>query len=308
MTAVKKYALLSLCGLTLFCARAQMPATNYDESQVPAYTLPDPLTTIAGKKVTDAETWTSERRPELLSLFESEVYGKAPGRPEGLHFEVLSEDRYTLGNMATRREIAVYFTESDAHFMTILLYIPNKRTDAVPVFLGLNFKGNHTICDDPLITESVSRMKPRAEGGSEVRAKGFPRAAAASRWPVEMLIANGYGLATIYRGDIDPDYDDGFQNGVHPLFYREGQTKPAPDEWGTIAAWAWGLSRAMDYLETDEDVDASRVAVIGHSRHGKTALWAAAVDPRFAMAVSNDSGCGGAALSRRCYGVVTAKP
>ena len=294
MTAVKKYALLPLCGLTLFCARAQMPATNYDESQVPAYTLPDPLTTIAGKKVTDAETWTSERRPELLSLFESEVYGKAPDRPEGLHFEVLSEDRYTLGNMATRREIAVYFTEDDAHFMTILLYIPNKRTDAVPVFLGLNFKGNHTICDDPLITESVSRMKPRAEGGSEVRAKGFPRAAAASRWPVEMLIANGYGLAT-----IDPDYDDGFQNGVHPLFYREGQTKPAPDEWGTIAAWAWGLSRAMDYLETDEDVDASRVAVIGHSRHGKTALWAAAVDPRFAMAVSNDSGCGGAALLRR---------
>ena len=205
MTAVKKYALLPLCGLTLFCARAQMPATNYDESQVPAYTLPDPLTTIAGKKVTDAETWTSERRPELLSLFESEVYGKAPGRPEGLHFEVLSEDRYTLGNMATRREIAVYFTESDAHFMTILLYIPNKRTDAVPVFLGLNFKGNHTICDDPLVTESVSRMKPREEGGSEVRAKGFPRAAAASRWPVEMLIANGYGLATIYRGDIDPD-------------------------------------------------------------------------------------------------------
>ena len=116
MTAVKKYALLPLCGLTLFCARAQMPATNYDESQVPAYTLPDPLTTIAGKKVTDAETWTSERRPELLSLFESEVYGKAPGRPEGLHFEVLTEDRYTLGNMATRREIAVYFTEERRTF------------------------------------------------------------------------------------------------------------------------------------------------------------------------------------------------
>lgn len=300
MSAVKRYALPVFCCLGLFCARAQ----NYDESLVPAYTLPDPLTCSDGTKVADAATWTSKRRPELLSLFETQVYGKAPGRPEGLHFSVLSEDRYTLGNMATRREIAVYFTDDETHFMTILLYIPNKRTDAVPVFLGLNFKGNHTICDDPLVTPSVSKMAPRKDGRTF---EGFPRAAAASRWPVEMLIANGYGLATIYRGDIDPDYDDGFQNGVHPLFYRDGQTRPEPDEWGTIAAWAWGLSRAMDYLETDEDVDPGRVAVIGHSRHGKTALWAAAVDTRFAMAVSNDSGCTGAALSRRRYGETVAK-
>lgn len=254
--------------------------------------------------MTDAGTWTSERRPELLSLFETEVYGKAPGRPEGLHFQVLSEDRYTLGNMATRKEIAVYFTESDEHFMTILLYIPNKRTDAVPVFLGLNFKGNHTICDDPLVTESVSRMKPREEGGSEVRAKGFPRAAAASRWPVEMLIANGYGLATIYRGDIDPDYDDGFRNGVHPLFYRQGQTRPDPDEWGTLAAWAWGLSRAMDYLETDEDVDASawrssgiRVTAkrpFGRQRPTRASPWQ--------FRTTRD------AAARRCRGDVTARP
>lgn len=302
MTAVKRYALLVPCCLCLFCARAQESAMNYDESLVPAYVLPDPLTCSDGEKVTDAGTWTSKRRPELLALFETQVYGKAPGRPEDLHFKVLSEDRYTLGNMATRKEIAVYFTEDDAHFMTILLYIPNKRTDAVPVFLGLNFKGNHTICDDPLVTPSIPRMEP-GKGPSG----GFPRAAEASRWPVEMLIANGYGLATVYRGDIDPDYDDGFRNGVHPLFYREGQTKPAPDEWGTLAAWAWGLSRAMDYLETDEDVDCERVAVIGHSRLGKAALWAGASDPRFAMVVSNESGCGGAALARRRYAETVAR-
>lgn len=307
MTNCRKYLLTLLCGLTLCGVRAQQPAVNYDESLVPAYTLPDPLTAADGEKVTDAGMWLEKRRPELLILFESQVYGKAPGRPEGLHFEVLNEDRYALSNMATRREIAVYFTDDEVHSMTILLYIPNKRTDAVPVFLGLNFKGNHTICDDPLVTESVSRMKPPEEGGDEVRAKGFPRAAAASRWPVEMLIARGYGLATIYRGDIDPDYDDGFRNGVHPLFYREGQTRPDADQWGTIAAWAWGLSRAMDYFETDEDVDASRVAVVGHSRHGKTALWAGAADERFALVVSNDSGCGGAALSRRRYGETVAR-
>ena len=275
---------------------------NYDESRVPAYTLPDPLTMSDGRRVADTEGWMSERRPELLALFESQIYGKAPGRPEGVHFEVLSEDRYALSNMATRKEIAVYFTDDEEHFMTLLLYVPNKRTDAVPVFLGLNFKGNHTICDDPLVTPSTLRTEP-GKGPSE----GFPRAAAASRWPVEMLIANGYGLATVYRGDIDPDYDDGFQNGVHPLFYRDGQTRPAPDEWGTIAAWAWGLSRAMDYLETDEDVDAGRVAVIGHSRLGKAALWAGAVDTRFALVVSNDSGCGGAALARRRYAETVAR-
>lgn len=284
---------------------AQQP--NYDESKVPQYTLPDPLLMKNGEKVTSEKDWVEKRRPEIVTLFESQVYGRSPQKHDGLHFEVISEDRYTIGNMATRKEIAGYFTDDKEHYMTILMYIPNKRNGPVPLFFGLNFKGNHTICDDPDITASITRMKPRKEGDSEIRPGAFKRGVASSRWPVEMLIANGYGIATVYRGDIDPDYDDGFRNGVHPLFYKEGQTKPENDEWGTLAAWAWGLSCAMDYLETDEDIDASKVAVFGHSRHGKTALWTAAIDQRFAMAISNDSGCGGAALSRRKYGETVSK-
>lgn len=278
---------------------AQKP--NYDESKMPAYTLPDPLKMENGQAVTSTKMWNEKRRPEIMKLFETHVYGKAPAHPKDLHFKVLNEDKYAVGNMATRKEVAVYFTKDEKQFMTILMYLPNKRKGAVPMFFGLNFKGNHSVSEDPGIAESVIRMKPGPDG-IEGRTGVFKRGAEASRWPIEMLIANGYAIATVYRGDIDPDYDDGYQNGVQPLFYKEGQTHPAPDEWGTLAAWAWGLSCAMDYFKTDADIDSEKIAVVGHSRHGKTALWAAAVDPRFAMAISNDSGCGGAALTKRIYG------
>ena len=282
---------------------AQQSETNYDESKVPEYTLPDPLVSTDGTRVTDAATWVEKRRPEILQLFNEQMYGKAPCQAEKVFYSTIEESN-ALDGLAKRKQVTLMFRQGQKELsIALLLYIPNNRPHPVPAFLGLNFSGNHSISNDPEIRLNTNWMRPNKEKGIvENRASEASRGTAASRWPLTKILQRGYAIAAAYYGDIDPDYDDGFQNGVHSLFRKSELSIPAEDEWGSISAWAWGLSRIMDYLETEDEIDHRRIVVMGHSRLGKTALWAGAQDKRFAMVISNNSGCGGAALSRRSYG------
>ena len=237
---------------------------NYDEGKIPAYTLPDPLLREDGTPVRRARQW-KKRRAEIYDLAQREMYGRMPVRPREEHFEVLSTDPAALGGLATEKRVRICLTADGSVAYEMKLFIPNGARRPVPAFLGLTFGKNDA-------------------------------------WPAEMVLRAGYALGTVAYEDIALDKSKATANGVLPFGYSEVRERPVEGEWGTIAAWAWGLSRALDYLEKDPAVNAKKVAAIGHSRLGKVALWAAASDPRFAMAVSNDSGCCGAALSRRRIG------
>jgi len=285
---------LILGGLVTGAGWAQPAGTNYDESKVPAYTLPDPL---AGVKT--ASDW-KKRRADILRMFTDQMYGRSPGKPAKLSFEPVNIEKAALGGKALRKIVMLRMEHEGRKLQAeLLLYLPADVKGRVPVFLGLNFNGNHAVTDETAIPVSSQWMRNNpAQGIENNRATAKNRASEASRWQVEKIVERGYGVATMYYGDIDPDFDDGFANGVHGLM---GGSRDA-GSWGSVAAWAWGLSRAMDYLATDSGVDRDRVAVMGHSRLGKASLWAGAVDERFAMVISNNSGCGGAALSRRAFG------
>ncbi|HMV50763.1 MAG TPA: acetylxylan esterase [Blastocatellia bacterium] len=287
--------------LSFGCAKAQ--EANYDEAKVGAYTLPDPLVMADGRKVATPDDWAARRR-EILNLFETHVYGRTPKTPVRISFAETSRDEKAVGGLATRKEVTVYLTgKKDGPKMSVLFFVPNNRTQPAPVFLGLNFNGNQAVSDDPGITLATSWLREAGNTGAvKNRATEKSRGTEKSRWPIEMAVKRGYAVATIYNGDLFPDHKDGLKESVIPNFYRSGQTAPDADEWNAMGAWAWGLSRAVDYIEQDKDLDAKRIAVIGHSRLGKAALWAGAQDERFAMVVSNDSGEGGAALARRNFG------
>jgi hypothetical protein len=303
MKTLRLSCVLPLCLLAVL-SPAREDDINYDESKVVPYTLPDPLLSADGTRITSARDWNNKRRQEILRLFETNVYGRSPVLPRTVQFHVNEVDTEALQGVATRKQVSIALSKTlDGLSMELLLYIPNSAKKPVPAFLGLNFNGNQSVHSDPRIAVSQTWMRDNKEFGIvNNRATEASRGVQSSRWAVEMILKRGYALATIYYGDIDPDFDDGFRNGIHPFFYKTGQLAPAADEWGSISAWAWGLSQALTYLSNEKEIDAKRVAVIGHSRLGKAALWAGARDQRFAMVISNDSGCGGAALSRRNFG------
>jgi hypothetical protein len=221
---------------------------------------------------------------------EQEQYGKVPGMLNIPKIEVTDNDDQALGGIAIRKQVLMTFQKSGKELsVELLLYLP-KGKKSFPTFLGYNFDGNQTINADTCIHISKEWNGP---------AKG--RGVSSKNWPVEMIIQSGCGIATMYYWDIAPDNND-MLTGIYTLFYQTNQTHPLADEWGSISAWAWGLSRALDYLETEKNADAKKVIVIGHSRLGKTAIWAGARDQRFAGVISNNSGCCGAALSKRIFG------
>lgn len=276
--------------------------TNYDESKVPEFSIPDPLTSFAGEKISTSDDWIEKRRPELFEFFENKVYGKVPGELDSASFKLLEENENALNGKARRKQVEVTLIKNEKSIrFTILMYLP-KNSSAVPIFLGYNFFGNHSInTDTNVIISDAWAMNSEALNVNEHRLTEASRGQRASRWAIDKILDDGFGLATIYYGEIDPDKND-LMDGLQQLFYKKGQEKPASNEWGSIAAWAFGYSRALDYFEQDNDIDASKVLVFGHSRLGKAALWAGASDKRFAGVISNDSGCGGAALSKRRFG------
>jgi hypothetical protein len=287
-----------LMFLNLIPLSAQQFVANYDEAKVPAYTLPDPLVFNNGDKVQNKKDW-DRRRTEILKIFENEVYGISPVWKGDIIPTELSSNLNALNGAAIRKEIKLTLKNGSKELsMVMLLYLP-KSSKPVPVFLGYNFGGNHSVTEETDISITNSWMRNNsATGITDNKASEAGRGKDVSNWQVREIISRGYGLATIYYGDVDPDFDDGFKNGVHGLYDQQ----PDSTSWGTIAAWAWGLSRAMDYIETVSSIDSKRVIVMGHSRLGKTALWAGATDKRFAVIISNNSGCGGAALSKRVFG------
>jgi len=294
---------LVLAVLLAARAQAQQDHTNYDEAKVGAYTLPPLLTGRDGKPVRTAAQWLAKRRPEILALYQDNVHGHTPaGVPKDLTFTVVEEDAHALGGVAHRKQVELRFTKhAAAPVIHLLLYTPAQAKGRVPVFLCLYFNGNWAITDDPGVRlyEIWDRnTKQKSKPADDVK-RGTSK-----EWDVPALLARGYGVAAIHYGDIEPDFaaGEGMRLGVRPLFWKPGQSERAPDDWGAIGAWAWGMSRGLDYLLTDRDVDGKKVIAVGQSRLGKTVLWAGAQDQRFAAVIASCSGEGGAALSRRDYG------
>ncbi len=252
------------------------PAFIWRESAVPEYVLPNPLQRENGEAVEDIVQW-QEQRQQLLELLRKEMYGRSPGLPEQLNFSITLEDRSAMDGMATLRIVSIESVhQGRKHAFELILFLPNEVKMPVPVFLLMN-------------NRTKDNTDPDREHQSEF-------------WPVEEVIARGYGVAAIQNSSLAPDHPEQFTEEIIRLFEGENRHNREADAWGAIAAWSWGASRVMDYFETDHDIDQSRVAVLGHSRGGKAALWAGAKDERFAIVISNQSGSGGAALSRRRFG------
>lgn len=266
-----KWSILLFCSCIL---SATATSQNYDESKVPSYTLPDPLITISGKKVNTRVSWQSIRRPEIIRLFEDNVYGRMPKQFDSIRFKLQHEDKKAMQGKASLKEITITtWNNKKSVTVNLVLFIPNNTKKPAPVFLLIN---NRSVRNTASVRDTLSEF-----------------------WPAEMIINSGYAIAAFQVNDAAPDNRDTYTNGVLQLY---------PDQLNVghgmkaIGSWAWAASRVMDYLQQDKQIDSKKIALVGHSRGGKAALWAGAQDARFAIVFSNNSGNSGAALSRRAFG------
>jgi hypothetical protein len=263
--------------------------------------LPNPLVMFDGTKVTSADEWITKRRPELKQLFQHYMYGYLPPKPQKSIVEkILFQDEEFLGGKATLSESRLAFFGPDLpQRLHVLLVVPNKRTATVPIFVGMNFCGNHALAKHPKVHIPEGWVYKSCDGSENERATEKGRGTQAAVWNLEMIVDRGYALASFYSGDIDPDTAD-FSDGIAPYFFNPGQTVAKGDDPGAIAEWAWGYHRVVDFLlaHHGNTIDEKRIAAVGHSRNGKTTLLATAMDERIALAIPHQAGCGGTAPSR----------
>jgi hypothetical protein len=295
------FTILTSCKISSQYSEGEEPFRQYhwpSVSELPfVEELPNPLKMFDGTPVTSVAQWQKERRPELISLFQHYMYGTPPPPPDNFSFTVDLIDNNKYGGKATLKLISLDIGIPEAPVISLMLIVPNNREKPVPVFVGLNFAGNHTTADFPEIPLTQAWVNNRWAGGEVNYATNEQRGYSRS-WHYEMVIDRGYAVATIFAGEISPDYDDGFLEGVHKAYFAKDQTRPGPHEWAVIAAWAWGLQRGVDYLVQDVDIDKDGIIAIGHSRLGKAAMLAGALDERIDIIIPSQSGCGGTSPNR----------
>lgn len=304
---------LFLCDAQNFLPPSPAPLAhspfNRSEDKVPPYIEPDILRDENGAIISTAKQWTHRRRPQILALLRSQMFGFNPTHPVHLNREGVSIDTDALDGVAIRKQIILTLPGSpEGPRLHLLLYLPSHTKGRVPVFLGLNDSGNQSVSTDPgielgpiWVPDPNNRRVLLTQNADDPM-----RGHSASQWPIRTILARGYGFATIYAGDLEPDFIGGKDHGLRASSMLAEENIPINQRWGALGVWAWGLSRALDYLITDPGVDGASVAVIGHSRFGKAALWAGAQDTRFALVISNESGKGGAALLKRNFGETVA--
>ncbi len=292
----------SLLLVVVFGGRLGMATEFPDVAALPSRPeLPDPLVMLDGTKVTTAEDWVARRRPELKQLFQHYMYGFLPPKPQKMVVEqvLFTDDRFLDGKATISESRLAFFGPDLKHRLHVMLVVPNKRSGPVPVFVAMNFCGNHAIANHPQIHVPESWVYKSCGGSVNDHATEAGRGTQAGDWNLDLIIDRGYGFACFCSGEIDPDTPE-FSDGIEPAFYAPGQTSPKGDDPGTIATWAWGFHRVVDFLlvQQSQPIDEKRIISIGHSRNGKTALLAAAMDERIGLAIPHQAGCGGTAPDR----------